>query len=211
MWVPPKHGAREPRPDIDAAMLAHRNRALPQTPQQIWRTRALQQVPLLADADWVRCVAFRGTEQVGSSEPAHRYIERIFKFGFPTHSATERITVGAGMSSGAVATAREWDGVSRYLDYPGTYLFLVAVEGYYLPSVDRQNRSEEVMSYYVPGMHVVAGARVDAVDYDYGQFFSAETRAFMFNHAVSRPPWITNADLTQKMARFIQGLGGPSC
>jgi hypothetical protein len=183
-----------------------RARPLPEAPQDVWKRRAVAEAPLLAHADWVKCIAFRTTDLEAPNETAQAFLERIFKFGFRPNNTP--VTVGWGVSTGGVASAKEWDGASRYADCIGKYVCLVAAEGFYLPSCDGQNRSHEIMSHSIPGCHVLAGARLDAVDEQCGYVLSRETSSVCFNHRFRRPPWVSTGMLEEGLRCFIDGLGG---
>lgn len=178
-----------------------------QTSLERWKQRALEQEPDLAEAVWIRAVAYRVTD--GADDAAtdtQAYIEGIFHRGFAENPAT--VSVSGGMSTGGVASTKSWEGARKYLCAEGQFLFLVAAEGFYLPSIDRQNRSYEIMSHRIPGWQVLAGARVDEVESEYGQLFGLSTNSVCFNHGFRPPTWTDKEKLRKKLAEFIDKVGG---
>lgn len=169
--------------------------------------RAIAQEPSLEDADWIRTVAYRVTDgPEGGAAATKAYIEGIFRRGFAENPAA--VSVDFGMSTGGIAATKSWEGARKYLCAEGQFLFLVAAEGFYLPSIDRQNRSYEIMCHRIPGWHVLAGARVDEIESEYGQLFGLSTNAVCFNHGFRPPTWIDKDKLRKKLAQFIEKMGG---
>lgn len=183
---------------------------LPWTPQDSWILSACLMEPGLLEADWTRTVAFRVTDgDPSGSRDIRSYIEGIFHKGFPANLA--HVSVGGGMSTGGVASSKEWEGSLKYVGKDG-YVFLVVAEGFDLPSIDSQNTSYEIMSYKVPGWHVLAGCRLDKLEVEegYGNFVTAiGTDSLIFNHGFRPPHWVDRADLREKFIDHVKRMREP--
>lgn len=184
---------------------------LPETPLTRlakWKARAIVAEPILQEAVWAQTAAYRTTNE--RQTPPKTYIEGLFRNGFPENVA--KVTVTKGMSTGGVACAKEFDGVRKYMG-KNDYVFLVAAEGFYLPSIDRANNSYEIMSHQIGGRQILAAARIDAVDdsCSYGGGWSCldpETKEIWFNHGFIPPPWLRREELQEKLVEFLKMIRG---
>ena len=64
------------------------------------------------------------------------------------------------------------------------------------------------MCHRIPGWHVLAAARVDEIESEYGQLFGLSTNSVCFNHGFRPPTWIDKEKLKKKLAQFIDKMGG---
>lgn len=159
----------------------------------------------MLQAEWIQTAAYRITDGLEVLS-VKDYIEVIFHQGFDENS--EKVSVSFGMSTGGVAAAKNWECARKYLHCEGQYLFLVANEGFYLPSIDRQNTSREIMCHRIIGRHILACALVDEIYSTHGQLFGLSTKSICFNHGFVRPIWLSTEKLVKRLSQFLGKVGG---
>ena len=162
-----------------------------------WLRVAIHNSPMLNGADWVQVVALRS-----SSTP----VDTAFASGFSSPSRFNA-SAGMGMSEGGVSSSLSIE-PARRMAAEGGSIFVVCCTGLYLPSVDRQNRLEEVFGSEIPAQQVVGCVtNLEETTPGWGSIPAGYgSRTIRLNDRFRRPPWAPWSDIDGQVRSLIGDL-----